>query len=90
MIDVFAKVKKIVPSAILLLVGEGDLRNVVEQNLISLGLINDVIFMGSVIMYLRLFQAMDVFLLPSHFEGITYCWSRGTSSWIACSFFLRQ
>ena len=70
LIDVFAKVKKIVPSAILLLVGEGDLRNVVEQKVISLGLINDVIFYGISYNVSELFQAMDVFLLPSHFEGL--------------------
>ena len=70
LIDVFAKVKKIVPSAILLLVGEGDLRNVVEQKVISLGLIHDVIFYGISYNVSELFQAMDVFLLPSHFEGL--------------------
>ena len=87
LIDVFAKVKKIVPSAILLLVGEGDLRNVVEQKVISLGLINDVIFYGISYNVSELFQAMDVFLLPSHFEGLPIVGVEAQAAGLPCSFF---
>lgn len=70
LIEVFAKVKGMVPLAVLLLVGEGDLRGKVEHQVKSLGLANDVIFYGVSHNVSELFQAMDVFVLPSHFEGL--------------------
>lgn len=70
LIDIFAKVKRMIPSAILLLVGEGDLRDKIEHKVKSLGLVNDVIFYGISHNVSELFQAMDVFVLPSHFEGL--------------------
>lgn len=70
LIDIFAKVKRFVPSAILLLVGEGELRGGIECKVKLLGLENDVVFYGVSHNVSDLFQAMDVFVLPSHFEGL--------------------
>ena len=57
-------------NAILLLAGTGEkeqeLRALVEQ----LALNNQVVFLGNRSDVAELYQAMDVFVLPSHFEGI--------------------
>lgn len=70
LIDIFAEVKKRIPTANLLLIGEGDLQNKIENQVKRLDLVNDVIFYGTSQNVADLFQAMDVFVLPSHFEGL--------------------
>ena len=70
MINMFAQLVKQVPSAKLLLVGEGSLRNEIEQLTEQLNLKNRVLFYGSSNHVERLLQAIDVFVLPSHFEGL--------------------
>lgn len=70
LIDVFAKVKKSLPSAILLLIGEGVLLDNIKEKVKSLGLSQDVIFYGLSNRVYEMLQAMDTFVLPSHFEGL--------------------
>src|SRR5208337_324078 len=47
LIDIFSEVTKLTENAILLLVGEGSLRSLIEQKIISLGLSKRVVFAGS-------------------------------------------
>ena len=70
LIKVFAKVYAQDPQARLLLVGEGDLQSACKQQVHDMGLDEQVIFYGLSSNTSELFQAMDVFLLPSHFEGL--------------------
>ena len=70
LLKIFAEIVKKEQNAILLLVGTGEkgqeLRALVEQ----LALNNQVVFLGNRSDVAELYQAMDVFVLPSHFEGI--------------------
>lgn len=70
LIQVFAQVYAQDPKARLLLVGKGDLEDECRQQVHELGLDKQVIFYGLSSNTSELFQAMDVFLLPSHFEGL--------------------
>ncbi|MCD5467383.1 glycosyltransferase [Lactobacillus delbrueckii subsp. bulgaricus] len=70
LIQIFAQVYAQDPKARLLLVGKGDLADVCRQQVHELGLDKQVIFYGLSSNTSELFQAMDVFLLPSHFEGL--------------------
>lgn len=70
LIDLFAAVRTQIPNAKLLLVGEGDLKQEVRQKVARLGLSGSVIFYGISYDVQELFQAMDVCILPSHFEGL--------------------
>jgi glycosyltransferase involved in cell wall biosynthesis len=70
LIQVFAKVYAQDPQARLLLVGKGDLQDECKHQVHDLGLDKQVIFYGLSSNTSELFQAMDVFLLPSHFEGL--------------------
>ncbi|MGE7862772.1 glycosyltransferase family 1 protein [Bacillus mobilis] len=54
----------------LLLVGTGELREGLEKRVLSMGLENNVIFTGIRADISELLQAMDVFVFPSHFEGL--------------------
>lgn len=70
LIDIFAEVKKTNENAVLLLVGEGDLRRSIEAKVNKLGLSNSVIFAGVRSNVHELLQAMDIFVFPSLYEGL--------------------
>ncbi|MDU4892215.1 MAG: glycosyltransferase family 1 protein [Clostridium sp.] len=70
LIKIFSEIKKINGNSILLLIGEGPLKEGIKEKVKKLGLENDVIFLGQRSDVEQLLQAMDVFLLPSLYEGL--------------------
>lgn len=70
LIRAFAEMKKQVRNAKLLLIGEGVLMDQIKEQAASMGLTQDIIFYGSSPYVNELMQAMDLFVLPSHFEGL--------------------
>lgn len=70
LIDIFSELKSLHPNTKLLLVGDGELRNQIEARVKTLGLIDDVIFAGVVPNVYDYEQAMDIFMLPSLYEGL--------------------
>lgn len=70
LIDTFFKVKKQIPKAKLLLIGEGPLLHSTKEKVTARHLTDDVIFAGQRSDVPDLLQAMDVFCLPSRFEGL--------------------
>lgn len=68
-VDIFAAVLKRDPAARLLWVGEGELRQQIEQRLREEDMSHAVIMTGARTDVERLLQAMDVFILPSVYEG---------------------
>lgn len=70
LISVFADLVRIVPDAMLLLLGDGTLRKEIEIMVQDAELSSNVIFLGSVANVSDYLQAMDVFVLPSHHEGL--------------------
>ena len=69
-IDIFNEICKVQKNAVLLLVGDGELRKVIEEKARNLGLIDSVMFTGVRTDTADLYQAMDVFLFPSLYEGL--------------------
>lgn len=70
LIDVFYEVYKANNNAILLLVGDGDLRNKIEEKIKYYNLQDNVILTGVRDDIPQLLSAMDVFVFPSLFEGL--------------------
>lgn len=70
LIDVFAKCKNINNNSLLLLIGDGPFMEQTKEKVRSLGLENDVIFLGQSNNMCDLYNVMDVFVLPSLFEGV--------------------
>jgi glycosyltransferase involved in cell wall biosynthesis len=70
LIDVFNEIKKYIPDAKLLLVGDGELKAEIERKVYELGLEKSVIFAGQRSDSYRFYQAMDLFILPSTVEGL--------------------
>ena len=70
LIDVFAEVYKRDNDSILVLVGDGELRGKIEERVECLNLKESVCFLGGREDVNELYQAMDVFVLPSLYEGL--------------------
>lgn len=70
LIDVFAELKKKKPDAELILVGTGPLEEKVKSKVVEKGLSDCVHFLGNRKDMNRIYQAMDVFVFPSFFEGL--------------------
>lgn len=70
LIDLFYEVQKLRPDARLMLVGGGSLEPEIRQQAEKLGILDKIIFTGVRSDVNELLQAMDVFVLPSHYEGL--------------------
>ena len=70
LIDIFAEIHKRRSDSVLLLAGDGPLMNAVKEKVNQMGLNEHVIFLGSVNDMERYYNAMDVFILPSFYEGL--------------------
>ena len=70
LLEVFREARKMNPQTVLLLAGDGPLFNMFRDKVNELGLSESVIFAGSVPDIERYYQAMDVFIFPSLYEGL--------------------
>ena len=69
-LDVFSEVVRLCSDSILILAGDGDLRLEMEHKAEVLGIADNVLFLGVRPDVPSLMQAMDVFLMPSVYEGL--------------------
>ena len=69
-IDIFKQIIKRHSNSVLVLVGNGELKDKIEDKVCNLGLTDCVIFTGVRSDVPMLLQAMDVLLFPSLFEGL--------------------
>ena len=70
LIDLFKKYAETHPDAVLLLVGEGHLFDDIRKKVDDLGLNDKVQFLGVRSDLEGIYQALDLFILPSLFEGL--------------------
>lgn len=70
LISVFSEIVKLHSCAKLVLVGDGELRGEIEQQIRSLGLEDKVMLLGLRKDIPAILNAMDIFVLPSFFEGL--------------------
>lgn len=70
LLDIFATVHSMHPHSKLIIMGTGELEEQLHSHAEKLHIANDVIFAGSVPNVPDYLQTLDVFLLPSLFEGL--------------------
>lgn len=70
LIEVFAEISKQYNNAMLLLVGTGNLQDAVKQQVNDSGLSDKVVFAGVRTDIPAVLSAMDVFVMPSFYEGM--------------------
>ena len=70
LVDILEELHKYIPTAKLMLVGEGETKEEVSAKADSKGLKKYTVFTGVRSDVMRLMQAMDIFVMPSWFEGL--------------------
>ena len=86
LIDIFEKVHEREKEAILLLIGEGELEDEIKAKVYRLGLDECVIFAGTCSNVNEMYQAMDVFVLPSRYEGLPVVGVEAQAAGLPCLF----
>lgn len=84
LLDIFAEIVKIQPDSVLLLIGTGELQKTIFQKVNKLELSDKVIFTGLRNDVSHLMQVMDVFVLPSLFEGFPLVMIEAQSAGLPC------
>ncbi len=86
LIDIFNEICKQNDNAVLILVGIGELSYDVKNKVHKLGLDDKVKFLGVRKDAYRIYQAMDVFVLPSRYEGLPVVGVEAQTSGTPCVF----
>lgn len=86
LLDIFASVKKKKSDCVLLLFGVGELMEPMKAKAKSLGIDDSVIFYGASNEMEKMWQAMDVFLMPSLHEGLPVTGIEAQASGLPCVF----
>lgn len=86
LLKVFAELAKQSPESRLLLVGEGEDRPRLEKRAEQLGIADKVLFYGVADHVERLLWAMDMFVMPSRFEGLPVTGVEAQAAGLPCIF----
>jgi len=86
LIEIFAKIKELYPNSVLWLVGDGETRSEIEEKIKAHHLEADVKLFGMVNNAKELYQAMDVMVMPSLFEGLPMVGVEAQASGLPCVF----
>lgn len=86
LLSIFAQLHKRRPDALLLLVGNGPLEESLREKARQLGIADHVRFLGVRSDVARLMQAMDVFVLPSLYEGLSLTSVEAQAAGLPCLF----
>ena len=84
LIEVFEQIVRDFPNAVLLLVGDGELRSKIENMVFEHNLTQNVIFAGVQTNVQEFYQAMDVFAFPSLYEGLGIVLIEAQASGLPC------
>lgn len=84
LIEIFKELHQKEKNSLLILVGQGPLEDKIKIKVNNLGLTNNVLFLGQRNDANELYQAMDVFLLPSLYEGLPVVGVEAQASGLVC------
>ena len=84
LLEVFAEIRRKRKNALLLLVGEGPLQKKIQKKAENMGLLDDILFLKPRIAVSGLYAAMDVFLLPSRYEGMSMAAMEAQAAGLPC------
>ena len=86
LIDIFSEIHQRVPDSTLILIGTGELEDAIRRKTSSLGIKDSVLFLGSQANVSDYLQAMDVFVMPSLYEGLSLASVEAQASGLPCYF----
>lgn len=85
-LNIFAAYTRIDPNAVLLLIGEGELEDKIKEKAKKMQLTDKVIFAGLQSNVHEWYMAMDLFLMPSLFEGLPVVGIEAQATGLKCLF----
>ncbi len=86
LLTIFHAFLKLHPNAVLVLVGEGELKEQICQQAVALGIRDKILFAGLQSDVSRWYQMMDLFLLPSPAEGLPVVGVEAQAAGLGCIF----
>lgn len=86
LIDIFNNYLKINSNSKLLLIGAGELEEVIKNKAKKLGILEKILFLGVKSNVNEYYQAMDIFVMPSLFEGLPIVGIEAQTSGLTCLF----
>lgn len=86
LLDIFQAFLRRCPEAVLLLIGDGELKSSMQEEVKRRGLYEHVRFLGVRMDVFQLYSVMDVFLLPSLYEGVPVVGIEAQASGLPCFF----
>lgn len=86
LIEVFYKIAQKDKDAFLVLLGDGELQKKVSEQINSLGIQDKVLMIGNVPNANEWYQAFDLFILPSHWEGLPVVGVEAQAAGLPCIF----
>lgn len=86
LLEVFKHILDFHPDSKLVLIGEGEDEGLLKQKAMELGIIDEVIFHGVERNVAAYYQAMDVFCMPSLYEGLSVVAVEAQGSGLPCIF----
>lgn len=86
LLEVFAQIAKRDGKAVLVLLGDGELQEKIRNRAKTLGIFDKVKMMGNVGNANEWYQAFDLFILPSHWEGLPVVGVEAQASGLPCLF----
>lgn len=86
LLDIFKEVHNRNPKTILFLFGTGELQDEMKKKAVSLGIADSVVFYGISNEMYKMWQAMDIFVMPSIHEGLPVTGIEAQASGLPCIF----
>ena len=86
LLQIFYEISKCKENAKLLLVGDGELRSEIEKKVYDMGIDKKVIFLGLREDVQAIYNAMDMFVLPSWYEGLPVVSVEAQANGLRCVF----
>lgn len=71
LIDIFEEIIKIKPEAVIVIVGDGDKKEILREAVKARGFENKIFFIGGINNASKFIKAFDIFVLPSRYEGLS-------------------
>ncbi|MBB1545570.1 MAG: glycosyltransferase family 1 protein, partial [Clostridiales bacterium] len=86
LLDIFNEIHKKEKNSKLILIGRGPLKKNIDRKINELGIKEEVIFTGQINNVSDYYNAIDVFLLPSFYEGLPVVGIEAQANGILCKF----
>lgn len=84
LLDIYSYIVTLCPDSVLILIGQGELREMIEQDIMARGLVSKVKLLGQREDVAEIIQGFDVMVMPSLFEGFPVAVVEAQAAGVPC------